>query len=183
MVYFEESSCDIHCNCHLFEFKGILCRHAIIVLIHKRVSHIPDKYILRRWRKNIKRCHTKIKVSYNRWSTNVEGQCFEKLSNLMLTVADMASNNEEDCNMLMELITGVKNQLEQKEDEGGFVSKEGDNPQKEGNSLINSPRVARSKGRPPCKRKQSKVDEIVRRGKNKKLRKQRLGMSYTPILT
>ncbi|XP_031259005.1 uncharacterized protein LOC116117126 [Pistacia vera] len=93
----------------------------------------------------------------------------------MLTVADIASNNEEDCNMLMELMTGVKNKLEQKESEGGFGSKEGDNPPKEGNSLINSPRVARSKGHPPCKRKRSKVVKIVHRAKNKKLRKQRLG--------
>ncbi|XP_031287096.1 protein FAR1-RELATED SEQUENCE 2-like [Pistacia vera] len=164
LAYFEESSYDIHCNCHLFEFRWILCMHAIIVLTHKRVSHVPDKYILRRWRKNINRCHTKIKVSYNRWSTNVEGQRFEKLSNIMLIVADMASNNEENCNMLMEFMIGMRKKLEHKESKGELGSKDGDSPPKEGNSLIVSPHAVHSKGHPSCKRKQLKVDEIMSTG-------------------
>ena len=162
-----------------------------MVLIHKRVSHVPEKYILRRWRKNVNRCHTKIKVSYNRWSTNIEGQRFDKLSNLMLTVADLASNNEEDYNMMTEFMIDMRKQLEQKKSEGGvgttvnifsrtgLTSQDGDSPPKEGNTLIISPQVARSKGRPPCRRKQSKIEEIVRRVKKKKLQKQRIGMTYT----
>ncbi|XP_044476192.1 protein FAR1-RELATED SEQUENCE 5-like [Mangifera indica] len=45
VVRFDESTYDIHCNCRMFEFRGILCRHAIVVLIEKQISHVPDKFM------------------------------------------------------------------------------------------------------------------------------------------
>ena len=103
----------------------------------------------------------------------------------------MASNNEKDYNMLTEFVIDIRKKLEQKESEGGLgttvnissrtglTSQDRDSPPKEGNTLIISPHAAHSKGHPPCRRKQSKIEEIVRRVKKKKLQKQRIGMSYT----
>ncbi|XP_031252418.1 protein FAR1-RELATED SEQUENCE 5-like [Pistacia vera] len=120
VVCFYEATCDVRCNCRLFEFRGILCRHAIVVLIRKQISNIPEKYILRRWRKNINRCYTKVKISYNSWSTNLEGQRFDQLSNLFSTVANLASNNEDDCNMVIEMMNDMKNKLMSNESVGGI---------------------------------------------------------------
>ncbi|KAL7214837.1 hypothetical protein ACSBR1_027086 [Camellia fascicularis] len=35
-VLHNEIECEVQCLCHLFEFKGFLCRHAILVLIRKK---------------------------------------------------------------------------------------------------------------------------------------------------
>ncbi|GAB4835180.1 hypothetical protein Ancab_039504 [Ancistrocladus abbreviatus] len=49
MVEWNEKESDICCSCHLFEYHGYLCRHAIIVLQMSGVFNIPTKYILQRW--------------------------------------------------------------------------------------------------------------------------------------
>ncbi|XP_022855448.1 protein FAR1-RELATED SEQUENCE 9-like [Olea europaea var. sylvestris] len=46
IVSFQRDKYDIFCSCHLFEFRGILCRHAITVLICNDVTYIPNSYIL-----------------------------------------------------------------------------------------------------------------------------------------
>eukprot|EP00268_Persea_americana_P027756 TRINITY_DN27041_c0_g2_i1.p1 TRINITY_DN27041_c0_g2~~TRINITY_DN27041_c0_g2_i1.p1 ORF type:complete len:430 (-),score=77.60 TRINITY_DN27041_c0_g2_i1:372-1661(-) len=40
----------ISCSCHHFEFSGILCRHVLRVLSTNNCFHIPDQYLLLRWR-------------------------------------------------------------------------------------------------------------------------------------
>ncbi|KAL3627287.1 hypothetical protein CASFOL_028650 [Castilleja foliolosa] len=41
---------QIHCSCKEFESTGILCRHALRVLLLKNYFQLPSKYILDRWR-------------------------------------------------------------------------------------------------------------------------------------
>ncbi|GFP80498.1 putative protein far1-related sequence 10 [Phtheirospermum japonicum] len=41
---------QIHCSCKEFESTGILCRHALRVLLFKNYFQLPSKYILDRWR-------------------------------------------------------------------------------------------------------------------------------------
>ncbi|KAK7272029.1 hypothetical protein RJT34_28375 [Clitoria ternatea] len=48
-VEWNTSTSDICCSCHLFEYNGYLCRHAIVVLQMSGVFSIPPKYILQRW--------------------------------------------------------------------------------------------------------------------------------------
>lgn len=49
IVEWNESKSDICCLCHSFEYKGYLCRHAIVVLQMSGIFTIPTKYILQRW--------------------------------------------------------------------------------------------------------------------------------------
>jgi hypothetical protein len=42
---------QVHCSCKEFESSGILCRHALRVLIIKNYFQLPDKYFLSRWRR------------------------------------------------------------------------------------------------------------------------------------
>jgi zinc finger SWIM domain-containing protein 3 len=53
-VRFSSSECLVGCICRMFEFRGILCRHVLFVLSHECVTVLPDRYILDRWRKDIK---------------------------------------------------------------------------------------------------------------------------------
>ena len=36
-VYFNEDNSEVNCKCKLFEFKGIVCRHHILVFIHRKI--------------------------------------------------------------------------------------------------------------------------------------------------
>lgn len=49
MVEWNEHKSEINCSCHSFQYKGYLCRHAIVVLQMSGVFNIPFKYILQRW--------------------------------------------------------------------------------------------------------------------------------------
>ncbi|KAK6157052.1 hypothetical protein DH2020_011300 [Rehmannia glutinosa] len=54
VVTLNELKSEVSCICHLFEFKGFLCRHALIVLQISGISVIPSQYILKRWTKDAK---------------------------------------------------------------------------------------------------------------------------------
>ncbi|GAB2279753.1 Protein FAR-RED ELONGATED HYPOCOTYL 3 [Dionaea muscipula] len=53
VVTWNEKS-EVSCMCRLFEYKGFLCRHALIVLQICGLSMVPSQYILRRWKKDAK---------------------------------------------------------------------------------------------------------------------------------
>ncbi|XP_058087104.1 protein FAR1-RELATED SEQUENCE 4-like [Magnolia sinica] len=48
---------SISCICRLFEFRGFLCRHALVVLMASGVPTIPSQYILKRWTKEMRNRH------------------------------------------------------------------------------------------------------------------------------
>lgn len=54
MVTWDETISKVSCSCHLFEIKGFLCRHSMIVLQMCGFSSIPPRYILKRWTKDAK---------------------------------------------------------------------------------------------------------------------------------
>ncbi|XP_058085034.1 protein FAR1-RELATED SEQUENCE 5-like [Magnolia sinica] len=53
-VTFNVSEKRASCNCQMFEFSGILCRHALKVLEMSNVTELPSHYILDRWTRNAK---------------------------------------------------------------------------------------------------------------------------------
>lgn len=54
IVAWNKTDSNICCLCHSFEYKGFLCRHALLVLQISGVSNIPSHYILKRWTKDAK---------------------------------------------------------------------------------------------------------------------------------
>lgn len=65
-VAFHIETCVIICSCRLFEFRGIVCRHAIAVLIRNQVIVMPNRYILCRWRRDISRAHIVTPIKWRR---------------------------------------------------------------------------------------------------------------------
>ena len=63
-VVFEKTKCEVSCIYSKFQFRGILCRHALAVLIRHHVELLPEMYILSRWRKDVRRCYSKVRISY-----------------------------------------------------------------------------------------------------------------------
>lgn len=100
-VYFSEENCEVQCSCGLFEFRGILCKHAISVLLKMEVINVPEKYILPRWRKDLKRCYTRFKVGYyDDWTSNLETERYDKLRKKFDEAADFAVVSDEKTMML-----------------------------------------------------------------------------------
>lgn len=54
IVTFDSLQKTIQCSCKKFEFNGILCGHALKVFVRADFVEVPDKYILKRWRKDVK---------------------------------------------------------------------------------------------------------------------------------
>ncbi|KAG6476669.1 hypothetical protein ZIOFF_065915 [Zingiber officinale] len=53
-VRYDSTEDALKCSCKKFEAIGILCSHAMKVLDFKNIKEIPQKYILKRWRKDVK---------------------------------------------------------------------------------------------------------------------------------
>ena len=50
MSYDNFDELNVSYSCSLFEIEGILCRHILYILLRNHVTHIPEYYILQRWR-------------------------------------------------------------------------------------------------------------------------------------
>ncbi|KAL8515351.1 hypothetical protein ACS0TY_014166 [Phlomoides rotata] len=59
-VCWREIGEHISCNCRKFEFRGILCCHIMLVLAQKNIQTVNERYVLRRWRKDVNRRHSNI---------------------------------------------------------------------------------------------------------------------------
>lgn len=59
-VQFNEATEEVNCIYRSFDFRGILCRHALCTLRSEFVTKLPDMYIMSRWRKDFKRIHSMI---------------------------------------------------------------------------------------------------------------------------
>ncbi|XP_078170914.1 protein FAR1-RELATED SEQUENCE 9-like [Carex rostrata] len=49
MVEVDKDNERFSCNCKGFEFEGFLCQHAIKVMHHVGIEHLPSHYIIKRW--------------------------------------------------------------------------------------------------------------------------------------
>ncbi|KAK2650408.1 hypothetical protein Ddye_017897 [Dipteronia dyeriana] len=101
MVYLDVKTYKVNCSCRLFEFKGVLCHNAIMALIDQEIFCVPDKYILKCWRKDVKWCHTKVKISYVDLNNKSEGHRFDKMCTYCYDVADFAMDSDEKYNEVM----------------------------------------------------------------------------------
>ncbi|XP_010495886.1 PREDICTED: protein FAR-RED IMPAIRED RESPONSE 1-like [Camelina sativa] len=54
LVTWSKSKSELCCFCRMFEYKGYLCRHALMILQMCGFASIPPQYILKRWTKDAK---------------------------------------------------------------------------------------------------------------------------------
>ncbi|KAK9273408.1 hypothetical protein L1049_018218 [Liquidambar formosana] len=151
-VQYNEDQFEVLCLCRLFEFMGIICRHIIKVLVEKNVNEVPDQYILDRWKKDIKRTHTYVTNCYDDLGMkeqHVRQRClysqFSQISEMAVESAKMYEFVMKNLQLLHERM--LSNDCCFDDANEGDCS---DLP-------ICSPLKVRSNGRPPMKRKESKV--------------------------
>ena len=78
-------------------FKGIVCRHIITVLNcwstsgrGAEVKRLPETYILRHWRKDIRRIHTCIPCSYDQSVMTKDMQRYKEVTEISRLCNDMS---------------------------------------------------------------------------------------------
>uniref|UniRef100_A0A2N9H080 Protein FAR1-RELATED SEQUENCE n=1 Tax=Fagus sylvatica TaxID=28930 RepID=A0A2N9H080_FAGSY len=119
-------------------------RHALFVLSQERVTVLPDRYILDRWRKDIKRKHTYVStctddVQHN----NPVLERYEKLHRLAVGVLEIGAESVENFNVLEKLLIDLKDNFSRSCDK-------------------------HRKGRPRMKRLKSLMEEAVSKPKKKR---------------
>ncbi|KAK6913722.1 Bet v I/Major latex protein [Dillenia turbinata] len=70
--------------------EGILCRHGIKVLARRKIIKVPEKYIVSRWRKDLKRQYTRFKTSYNDLSNYPDARRHDMMQQMFEEVASLA---------------------------------------------------------------------------------------------
>lgn len=131
-------------------------------MIQKKIQIMPEKYILRRWRKDIKRRHTKVKITYSDWTMNPENEHFDRMSNAFYEAIDFATDAENKTKVVMQWIKPLSKELKKFDGVGGNSQQasvttsevDADSPNGAINHLtkeknnIHGLLVVRSKGRP-----------------------------------
>ncbi|XP_071687218.1 uncharacterized protein [Rutidosis leptorrhynchoides] len=157
-----DEKCEVKCVCRLFESRGMLCRHAITVLIDNNVYSLPNRYILNRWRKDVKRRHTKVKVSYSDWDGSEVGTRYNKMCTAFSEVADLASEFEEKCSLVLNKVNELKREvIDGKSSCSTFVCTQESSPSNKDNVKIRDPLPVRGKGRPPNNRLKFTSEKII----------------------
>lgn len=184
IVCFKEDSHEASCNCRLFEFRGMICRHQMMVFKQRGLERVPDKYVFKRWSKNVKRVHTKVRITYDNSFKTVEACRYDNMCNNFFEVADLARDYQErhdivvaQCRKWKEEfslpIAGCGSNIQPtgtRKDScsvGDEVLLSKDSMNKDCMKILD-PIVRHQKGRPAFKRKQSNVEKFGNKESGKK---------------
>uniref|UniRef100_A0A2N9IIM5 Protein FAR1-RELATED SEQUENCE n=1 Tax=Fagus sylvatica TaxID=28930 RepID=A0A2N9IIM5_FAGSY len=170
-VRFSSSECLVGCVCRMFEFRGILCRHALFVLSQERVTILPDRYILDRWRKDIKRKHTYVSTCTDDVQHNPILERYEKLHRLAVGVLEIGAESVENFNVLEKLLIDLKDNFPRSCDKQPSSQRKnsvGAASDVVRTEVVRSPMVVKRKGRPRTKRLKSSMEEAVSKPKKKR---------------
>jgi hypothetical protein len=100
------------CTCRYFPRYGILCRHIFFILKNRQVDEIPEKYILRRWTKDL--INAELRTRKNRYGEINE--VVQNLANEACSMVDecinLLSNDEGKLAAYVEKVKELKKEVE-----------------------------------------------------------------------
>ncbi|RYQ97100.1 hypothetical protein Ahy_B08g093098 [Arachis hypogaea] len=154
------------------ESRGILCRHSLSVLSFERVDNVAPKYILERWRKNIKRKHTHIKSSQDEPLLEPRSKRFDELVFRSHNICEFASEYEELIKILHRAFDKVMAEMEkyQGRSKGKSLLTHEEATLSNVNDLQSPPRV-KTRGRPK-NRLGSNLEKMISNAMKKKRKRQ-----------
>ncbi|KAG6483586.1 hypothetical protein ZIOFF_060234 [Zingiber officinale] len=116
-----------------------------------------------RWRKDIKRGYQSISNIYNDYDCGGKRLRYNTLTPLMQEVQQLGAKSDDICSILVEIMKDTKEKLIIAMGNGQSRAEQLEEASTSGTKAIHSPLKVRTKGRPPTKRKQSKVEQIVKK--------------------
>ncbi|XP_050895589.1 protein FAR1-RELATED SEQUENCE 6-like [Lathyrus oleraceus] len=162
-VVLNKENHDFKCECSLFEFRGIMCRHVLSVCSQERIINLLEKYVLTRWKKNIKRKHSYIKTSYGVTELKSQMDRFEKLCKHFYEVAAESEETTEDLHETLQLFSSNIST----KDSALIEENLNDDFNPINSNRICSSKHVKHKGRPPSKRKTSVAETIAKRSRKR----------------
>ncbi|XP_052732436.1 protein FAR-RED IMPAIRED RESPONSE 1-like [Vigna angularis] len=180
VVEFDPVTNDTRCSCLLFEFRGIICRHSLLVLGQEDVQNVPSKYVLRRWSKLVRRKHTLIRASYSQVHQEPKMQRYQSLCKRFYDIAEAACESKSASNDLekeleclaqkLGFTPSLKNNIISEEGQLRYENPLTDNPSNHtcGSTdvLVRSPVAVKRKGRPRTNRLKSAVEKRTKKSKS-----------------
>ncbi|XP_052735478.1 protein FAR-RED IMPAIRED RESPONSE 1-like [Vigna angularis] len=178
-VQFDPLTKNTTYSCLLFEFRGIICRHCLLLFGQEDVYSVFSKYVLRRWSKNIRRRHTLIRAAYSNSNHELAMQRYQILCKRFYEIAEVACESEAASNELEKELrllgkkfgcnSSMTNNIIS---DGGELRYDnpvtGTIPDTAGASVdvhVCSPLAVKQKGRPRTNRLKSVVDKRTKKGK------------------
>ncbi|KAF5453434.1 hypothetical protein F2P56_028336, partial [Juglans regia] len=169
-VYFNDEEIDLKCTCALFEMRGIVCRHALNVCQMNKIHALPEKYLLERWRKDLKRRYTVVKSSYDDLRQNADSRRYEFVVKRCVKLATRVSSSDAHVTAFMRHLEEFENQFKGLTLESSSTKVTETVVTDKGKKIL-SPHVVRGKGRPPTKRKVPPVEKVATKRKKKQTRR------------
>ncbi|XP_022886215.1 protein FAR-RED ELONGATED HYPOCOTYL 3-like [Olea europaea var. sylvestris] len=165
-VCFRRDSCEVECNCHLFEFRGIVCKHAISALVQNDVSLLPKKYVLRQWRRDVSRQYMRVPTTYDGLVCTVEQVRYEQLCSAFTKMADLVARNEERSKNLLRWIEFRATELALSK--CNSIEMHGFEDTNDANIYILDPKFTKRKDAPKKLRKKSPLETHSKKSKGRK---------------
>ncbi|XP_041025392.1 protein FAR-RED ELONGATED HYPOCOTYL 3-like [Juglans microcarpa x Juglans regia] len=167
-VYFNDKEVDVKCTCALFEMREIVCRHALNVCQMNKIYALPEKYLLDRWRKDLKRRYILVKSSYNDLRQNADSRMYEFVMKRCVKLATHVSSSDAHVTAFMRHLDEFENQFKGLTLESSSTKVTETVVTDKGKKIL-SPYVVRGKGRPPTKRKVPPVEKVATKRKKKQV--------------
>ncbi|XP_021721329.1 protein FAR-RED IMPAIRED RESPONSE 1-like [Chenopodium quinoa] len=106
---FNKETKEVLCDCRKFVTHAIMCKHMMRILDQNRVLDVPEQYIVSRWRKDILRKYTRVRVLHHDPSNNVEVQRYNRLMAEFEALCDAAAMvNEEAVRLVSTAIFEIR---------------------------------------------------------------------------
>ncbi|CAN0862288.1 Protein FAR1-RELATED SEQUENCE 6, partial [Linum grandiflorum] len=172
-VIHDQESGDVACNCGMFEFEGILCYHIFRILMRNGVQVIDSKYILKRWRKDISKGHSKIKVGYVGEVSTRDMERFTKLEKRFNELANLSCEYDGKYQYVEKLFDEAHKALVEWKDElpnrveSVDATQEATYDTSRDHTSLVDPIVAQTRGRPKSKRIPSSFEANNKRSRGR----------------
>jgi len=176
-VLYSADEVKVQCICGFFQFRGILCRHALAVLKLQQVYEIPSHYILSRWQKDYKRLYALAQSCDDVVSKSPTGR-YDYLSMRCLQLLEVGLISDDKYQLTLKLIREVEKHLLDDLSQGNghqkalpAGNKSSGNREdlvtlqvgfSQGEQVHDSSQQVKRRGRPPKKRKEAESEAIDR---------------------
>lgn len=110
-VNYEPNSKEAVCDCKMFEIHGIMCRHLIRIYDTFHIDAIPQKYVLRRWRKDIPRRHSKIAVAIADPKKIAAAKLMDKMHVAFDPIIELGVKGNKYCDIVLNGLKSIELEL------------------------------------------------------------------------
>ncbi|KAM1317447.1 hypothetical protein ACFX2H_002702 [Malus domestica] len=126
-------------------------------------KELTNKYIIRRWKKDVKRCLTRVTISYSNWVATPEAQNPDKMQKTFDDIKELANDSDDKCMLVVRWMHKLKEKICKHDGAASSTPQSpiaiNSDPLPNPSQCILMPLSVRDKGRPPSKRKQSKTEQ------------------------